>query len=112
MPLKLYARGRLKIWHYRGTVAGNRLRGSCETTNKAIAARQVAEIEAREWKCSFDGPQAVLTFAQAAALLAATAHAAEVLVTHRFPLERAAEAFRTAADKTSGAIKVQLHPAS
>jgi integrase len=64
MPLKLYTRG--KVWHYRGTVAGNRLRGSCKTTNKDIAARQVAEIESREWKCSFDGPQAVLTFAQAA----------------------------------------------
>ena len=66
MPLKLYARG--KVWHYRGTVAGNRLRGSCKTANKAIAARQIAEIEVREWKCRQDGPQAVLTFAQAAAL--------------------------------------------
>lgn len=66
MPLKLYQRK--KVWHYRGTVAGQRLRGSCKTTDKAIAARQVAEIEAREWKCSFDGPQAVLTFAQAALL--------------------------------------------
>jgi integrase len=66
MPLKLYQRG--KIWHFRGTVAGNRLRGSCKTADKAIAARQVAEIETRQWKCNFDGPQAVLTFAQAAAL--------------------------------------------
>lgn len=66
MPLKLYLRG--KVWHYRGTVAGNRLRGSCKTADKAVAARQIAEIETREWKCSFDGPQAVLTFAQAAAL--------------------------------------------
>jgi integrase len=64
MPLKLYARG--KVWHYRGTVAGRRLRGSCKTTDKAIAARQALEIEWREWKCSFDGPQSVLTFAQAA----------------------------------------------
>jgi hypothetical protein len=48
--------------------SGNRLRGSCKTTNKDIAARQVAEIETREWKCSFDGPQAVLRFAQAASL--------------------------------------------
>jgi len=73
MPLKLYARG--KVWHYRGTVAGNRLRGSCKTTDKAVAARQVAEIEAREWKCSFDGPQAVLTFAQAASLYRAAGKA-------------------------------------
>jgi threonine dehydrogenase-like Zn-dependent dehydrogenase len=32
----------------------------------------------------------------------------ERLVTHRFPLERAPEAFRTAADKSTGSIKVQL----
>jgi integrase len=66
MPIKLYQRN--KVWHYRGTVAGRRLRGSCKTADKAIASRQVAEIESREWKCSFDGPQAVLTFAQAALL--------------------------------------------
>lgn len=64
MPLKLYRRG--KIWHFRGTVAGRRIRGSCKTADQAIAARQAAEIEAREWKCNFDGPQAVLTFSQAA----------------------------------------------
>ena len=64
MPLKLYQRG--QIWHFRGTVAGRRLRGSCKTSSKAIAARQIAEIEAKQWKCGFDGPQAVLTFAQAA----------------------------------------------
>jgi integrase len=64
MPLKLYQRG--KVWHYRGTVAGRRLRGSCKTADKAIAQRQIAEIETRQWKCNFDGPQAVLTFSQAA----------------------------------------------
>lgn len=66
MPIKIYRRG--KAWHYRGTVAGRRLRGSCKTTDKDIAARAAAEIEAREWKCNFDGPEAVLTFAQAAIL--------------------------------------------
>lgn len=64
MPLKLYRRG--KLWHYRGTVASRRIRGSCKTADQAIAARQAAEIESREWKCNFDGPQAVLTFSQAA----------------------------------------------
>ena len=64
MPLDIYKRG--KVWHFRGTVAGRRLRGSCKTTDQAIAARTAAEIEAREWKCRFDGSQAVLTFAQAA----------------------------------------------
>jgi integrase len=64
MPLKLYKRG--KVWHFRGTVAGRRIRRSAKTSDQAIAARTAAEIESREWKCSFDGPQAVLTFAQAA----------------------------------------------
>jgi integrase len=63
MPLKLYRRG--KIWHYRGTVAGRRIRGSAKTSDQAIAARTCAEIEAREWKCNFDGPQSVLMFSQA-----------------------------------------------
>lgn len=66
MPLKLYLRG--NVWHYRGTVAKRLLRGSTGAAKeqKEIAARTIAEIEAREWKCNFDGPQAVLTFAQAA----------------------------------------------
>lgn len=64
MPLKLYQRG--GTWHYRGTVAGRRLRGSTKTTNKTVAARKIAELEARQWQCDFDGPEAVLTFAQAA----------------------------------------------
>lgn len=34
----------------------------------------------------------------------------ERLVTHRFPLVAAAEAFRVAADKSTGAVKVQLAP--
>lgn len=66
MPLKIYQRG--EIWHYRGTVAGRRLRGSTGATKKEDAARAAAEIEARAWKRRFDGPGAVLTFAQAAML--------------------------------------------
>lgn len=64
--LKLYLRD--GIWHYRGTIAKRRLRGSTGVPKdqKDIAARAVAEIEARQWKCNFDGPKAVLTFAQAA----------------------------------------------
>jgi integrase len=66
MPLKIYLRG--GIWHYRGTVAKRRLRGSTGVSkeHKGIAARAVAEIETNQWKCNFDGPTAVLTFAQAA----------------------------------------------
>jgi integrase len=68
MALTLYRRGR--TWNFRGTVGPTgkrrRLRGSCKTENKDIAARQIAEIEDRYWKGHFDGPAAILTFAQAA----------------------------------------------
>jgi len=46
----------------------------------------------------------------AAALLAATAELPRAVITHRFPLEAAAQAFATAADRKSGAIKVVLEP--
>lgn len=66
MPLTIHKRG--KTWHFRGTVAGRRLRGTTGTEDKAEASRFAANVEAREWKRSVDGPQAVLTFAQAAML--------------------------------------------
>ena len=49
-------------------------------------------------------------FGTAVALLAARPQIAEALITHRFPLEAAAEAFRTAGDRASGAIKIVLEP--
>jgi integrase len=64
MSLKITKRG--SVWHYAGTVAGRRLRGSCGTSDKAIAQRVAAEAEAREWKRHLDGPGAHVTFAQAA----------------------------------------------
>lgn len=47
---------------------------------------------------------------QAAALLAGNPEIAKTVITHRFPLDDAAEAFRVAGDRASGAIKVVLHP--
>ncbi|HEX5508788.1 MAG TPA: site-specific integrase [Pseudolabrys sp.] len=64
MPLKIYRRG--QVWHYRGTVAGRRLRGSTGAASKEIALRVAADLEASAWKCRLDGPASVLSFAQAA----------------------------------------------
>ncbi len=46
----------------------------------------------------------------AARLLADVPDVADVLVTHRFGLDEAAEAFRVASDRSAGAIKVVLEP--
>jgi integrase len=68
MPLKLYRRPGSDVWHFRGTVAGDRLRGSTKTTNREIAARIASEVEHRHHKRHLDGPAEVLTFPQAVAL--------------------------------------------
>jgi threonine dehydrogenase-like Zn-dependent dehydrogenase len=49
-------------------------------------------------------------YANAAAVLAANPEIARALITHRFSLDDAAEAFRVAADRASGSIKVVIHP--
>jgi threonine dehydrogenase-like Zn-dependent dehydrogenase len=46
----------------------------------------------------------------AAALLATTPELPATIVTHRFPLDAAVEAFETAASRSAGAIKVILEP--
>lgn len=63
MPVKVYRRG--EIYHYRGTVAGRRLRGSTGTADKAIAQRIASEAERAEWNRHLDGPAAHVTFSQA-----------------------------------------------
>ena len=46
----------------------------------------------------------------AAAILASRREVPETLITHRFPLDAAAEAFAVAADRAAGSIKVVLEP--
>lgn len=46
----------------------------------------------------------------AASVLADSPEVATAMITHRFPLDRAADAFTVAADRASGAIKVLLEP--
>jgi hypothetical protein len=86
MPLKLYRRG--GIYHYSGTVGPRgkrrRLRGSCYTADQDIAARQIAELEAKFWKGHFDGPAAILTFEHAAKIYRAAGKADKFLD----PIER------------------------
>lgn len=43
-------------------------------------------------------------------MLAAQPEILDTIITHRFPLEDAPEAFRVAADRASGAIRVVLEP--
>ena len=52
------------------------------------------------------------TFAEAARILHGNPAIADAIVTHRFPLEGASEAFATAADRKNGAIKVAFDIAS
>lgn len=63
MSLRLIKRG--KKWHYRGTVAGRRLRGSTGAEDRKVAERIAAKLQEATWKGHLDGPTAVLTFAQA-----------------------------------------------
>jgi threonine dehydrogenase-like Zn-dependent dehydrogenase len=47
---------------------------------------------------------------EAAALVGRVPELSAALITHRFPLDQAAQAFATAADRAAGAIKVVLEP--
>ena len=49
-------------------------------------------------------------FEEAARMLAATPDLPGAVITHRFDLDDAAEAFRVAGDRSTGSIKVVVHP--
>jgi threonine dehydrogenase-like Zn-dependent dehydrogenase len=58
--------------------------------------------------CAHDG---VREMEEAAAMPADRPEIARTVITHRFPLEDATEAFRVASDRGSGAIRVVIEPA-
>ncbi len=62
------------------------------------------------WSYTYGRHEHGTDLGDAAALLATNPEIAETLITHRFPLDEAPEAFRVAADRASGAIKVVLAP--
>jgi integrase len=68
MPLQIYRRPGSPIWHYRGTLAGNRLRGSTRTSSKETAQEVTAKVEDEFFKRRLHGSKAVLTFPKAAAI--------------------------------------------
>jgi 2-desacetyl-2-hydroxyethyl bacteriochlorophyllide A dehydrogenase len=57
--------------------------------------------------CAHDG---VREMDEAAAMLAEEPDIARTIITHRFPIEDAVEAFRVASDKTCNAIRVVIEP--
>ena len=63
MPFKVQKRGR--IYHYSGTVGGQRYRGSTGAETREAALAFAADAESKIRKCRSDGPQAVLTFEDA-----------------------------------------------
>ncbi|MBM3671868.1 MAG: zinc-binding dehydrogenase [Actinobacteria bacterium] len=63
-----------------------------------------------QWSYTYSPHEGGHDLDDAAALLASDPEIAATLITHRFPLDDAAEAFRVAADRASGAIKVVLEP--
>lgn len=71
MPLKLFKRFKRDgsfIWHYRGDVAGDYLRGTTGTADKKDAARIASTIQHGHINRHLDGPKDALTFPQAVAL--------------------------------------------
>ena len=57
--------------------------------------------------CGHDGRR---EFSQAAAMLAARPELPKILITHRFPIDDAAEAFRVARDRSNGVFRVVVEP--
>lgn len=80
--------------------------GGVEINGLALCMKEIEMIPSMQYNRS--GPSRDVDVA--AAILAADPTIAANLITHRFPLDAAGEAFAVAADRASGAIKVVLEP--
>jgi threonine dehydrogenase-like Zn-dependent dehydrogenase len=72
----------------------------------AVGLKEVTLRPSLYWGCHDGRRETDL----AAEVLARLPDLPTALITHRFPLDRAADAFATAADRASGAIKVVVEP--
>jgi len=63
-----------------------------------------------QWSFTYGAHEHGTDLGDAAMLLASDRLIAGTLITHRFPLDAAAEAFRVAGDRAAGAIKVVVEP--
>ena len=68
----------------------------------ATCMKEIEILPAMTYRCRVPGRD----FDEAAAALAATPDIGPTIITHRFPLDGCVEAFATAADRSSGTIKV------
>ncbi len=59
---------------------------------------------------AYGRPDGVHEVGEVASMLAERPDIARALITHRYPIEDAREAFRVAADRKAGAIKVVIEP--
>lgn len=113
MPVKIFRRPGSLIYSYRGSAAGRELRGSTGTTDKVRAKRIAAKKETEQWDSRLDGPEGVLTFAQAVTLYQASGKAADKRQVRY--LERIEDYWKNVLvkDMTAGAIRqsaIEMYP--
>jgi hypothetical protein len=59
----LLSHKRGQVYHYRGTVAGRRLRGSCGTADRTQAQKFAAEVESQSWQRGVDSKSHIVAVA-------------------------------------------------